>query len=80
MKTPSHSRICSEGGEGAFIHIPSNYIGLRDISHTRSMPVDAMKSVFGRQQSLEFHILFIINTSLQNVTDIVTKYNSFFIT
>ena len=46
--------------ERAVTHPPSKTEGIEDTGHTIGMVLDARKSVFGSQQLLKLHILFIM--------------------
>ena len=55
-------------GRGSIVHPPSNRKGLRDIQHSMSMVPDTVS------------YLIHCDTFLQNATDTITKFDSYFIT
>lgn len=66
-------------GKRTVIDFPSKKEVLRVIGHNISMALDTNKSNFGNQKFLRFHIVHY-GTLLQNVTNIITKCDSYFIT
>ena len=64
-------------GRGTVIHPPSKKEGLR---MSMSTVLDTTESNLGNQQCLRFQIWFTMTFYLQNLTDIITKCNSYFIT
>ena len=52
---------------------------LRNLEHSMCMALDTRKSNYGSKWWLRFHIWFVMTLYFQNTTDVITKFDSYFI-